>query len=419
MVGKTAVAQALGPFFRVVLGDPPPLQIAFWDGTSVGPEASDAVVRINRPEALRRILYTPNEVGLARAYVSGDLDIEGDFDVALDALLEAHPDEFRLGPKDWVQGLSAAARVGVLGRPLPAPAEEARLRGSLHGRLRDGQAVSHHYDVSNDFYRLVLGPSLAYSCARFVSPDDTLEGAQEAKFDNICRKLGLTPGDRLLDVGCGWGSMAIHAARHYGVDAVGITLSREQSELARKRVAEAGLTGRVEIRLEDYRELRGDRFDAISSIGMFEHVGKQRRKQYFTTLAGVLNQRGRLLNHAISTPGGAAYDRRSFMARYVFPDGELQDLGETAGAMEQAGLEVRDVESLREHYPMTLRRWIENLLARWDEAVALVGEPRARVWRLYMTGAARGFDTNQISIHQVLGVKPGPDGASGSPLVRV
>jgi cyclopropane-fatty-acyl-phospholipid synthase len=259
---------------------------------------------------------------------------------------------------------------------------------------------------------------MVYSCARFATLETSLEDAQTAKLDLVCRKLGLQPGMRLLDVGCGWGSMAMHAARHYGVEAVGITLAERQAELARKRVAEAGLTDRVEIRVQDYRELRGEQFDAISSIGMFEHVGRSRRQEYFDRLSAALRPRGRLLNHAISTPEGTRLDPKSLMARYVFPDGELQDVGDTIQAMQNSGLELRDVECLREHYPLTLRQWVANLERRWDEAVEMVGEARARVWRVYMTGSVLSFEGNEISVHQILGVKTPSDGNAAMPLTR-
>lgn len=417
-MASSSAAAALEPLFRGLLGDNPPVRFVVWDGSELGRADAPALIRVHRPDALRRILYSPNELGIARAYVAGDLDLEGDLDIALEALWSAHPDQFRIPPALWVKTVAGAARLGVLGRPLPPPAEEARLRGGRHSKRRDSAAVTHHYDVSNEFYRLVLGPSMTYSCARFTTPDDTLEAAQESKFDLVCRKLGLQPGMRLLDVGCGWGSMAIHAATRYGVEAVGITLSPAQADLARKRVAEVGVTGQVDIRVQDYRDLGGERFNAVSSIGMFEHVGHARRQQYFDVLAAALEPHGRLLNHAISTPGGAAYDKHSFINRYVFPDGELQDIGTTVEALEKSGLEARDVECLREHYPMTLRRWVDNLTAHWDEAVAEAGMARARIWRLYMTGAIRAFTTNEISVHQLLGVKPGADGSSAMPLTR-
>jgi cyclopropane-fatty-acyl-phospholipid synthase len=332
----------------------------------------------------------------------------------------AAPEDLLIGTRTMVRTLRGAVRLGVVGPPPPPPAEEAKLRGGRHSRERDAAAISHHYDVGNEFYRLVLGESMTYSCARFTRPDATLEEAQEAKYDVICRKLGLREGMRLLDVGCGWGGMAIHAARQYRVGAVGITLSEQQYDLARKRVAEAGLSDWIEIRLQDYRDVgaHGDSFDAISSIGMFEHVGKEQMAAYFSVLAGVLRPGGRLLNHAISTPEGVSFDRRSFTARYVFPDGELEDVADVVSAMEVVDLEVRDVESLREHYALTLRQWVSNLDAHWDEAVVLVGQVRARIWRLYMAAAVVGFELNVQSVHQVLGVKTVAGGASGMPLTR-
>jgi cyclopropane-fatty-acyl-phospholipid synthase len=266
---------------------------------------------------------------------------------------------------------------------------------------------------------LLLGETMTYSCAYFSSPEATLDQAQTAKYDLICRKLGLRPGMRLLDVGCGWGGMVMHAAEHFGVDAVGVTISRQQADLAAKRVADAGLADRAEIRLQDYRDLGSERFDAISSIGMFEHVGLSELRHYFAVLHGLLVPEGRLLNHGISRlPGPAGFGKRSFITRYVFPDGELHEVGSVITAMQSEGFEVRDVEALREHYARTLRTWVSNLEANWDEAVSLAGAARVRIWRLYLAGSAAGFEGGRINLHQVLAVSPDGDGGSGMPATR-
>jgi cyclopropane-fatty-acyl-phospholipid synthase len=421
-ITSRSAAAALAPLVHAVLGEDLPIEVRFWDGSRLGDPGGPATIVLRSPDAVRRILYSPNEVGFGRAYILGDADIEGDALAAMRQIAQSAPEDLRIGTRSLVRSLPRAVRLGILGRPLPRPAEEARLHGGRHTRERDAAAIAHHYDVGNDFYRLVLGDSMTYSCARFTSPADSLEAAQTAKYDLICRKLGLRPGMRLLDVGCGWGGMVMHAATSYQVAAVGVTLSDQQYELARKRVADAGLSDSVEIRLQDYRDVgtatAGERFDAVSSIGMFEHVGHAQMAAYFQVLAGVLSPGGRLLNHAISTPNGAQFDRRSFTARYVFPDGELQDVAAVAAAMEAVDLEVRDVESLREHYALTLRRWVANLEANWVAAVELVGPVRARIWKLYMLGAIVTFEMGDVAIHQVLAVKAFEDGTSGMPLTR-
>lgn len=412
-----------------------PVQLEVYDGSRAGPPDAPARVVIHRPEAFSRLLTRPGELGLARAYVAGDVDLEGDLFALLESLddLELRVDLRALPP------IVRALGPGAL-RPLPPPPEEARLSGRVHSKSRDRRAVTHHYDVSNEFYRLVLGPTLTYSCAVFGSPEDSLEVAQTNKYDLICRKLGLQAGQRLLDVGCGWGGMLLHAAGRYGVSGVGVTLSREQEELATKRVAEAGLAERIDIRLQDYRDVTDGPFDAISSIGMFEHVGRSRMEAYMRRLHDLLRPEGRLLNHAISRPGytqpdttrgrAVALGRRvltaagsrltsridsDFMQRYVFPDGELHEVGVVVSMLNETGFEVRHVENLREHYPLTLRRWVANLEAHWDEAVELVGAGRARVWRLYMAASAVNFERGNIEIHQVLAVRP-EGGRSGMPL---
>lgn len=412
-------ATALKPLLDELVGGDLRVRFEFWDGSALGPTDGTGTVVVRSPDALQRILWAPGELGFARAYVAGDLDPEGDLFEILRALQAAMPKR-RPSPRAFAAAALAARQLGLLQRPPPPPPGEARPKGRRHSRARDGRVVSHHYDVSNDFYRLVLGPSMTYSCARFVSDDMTLEAAQASKHELTSRKLGLhlRPEMRLLDVGCGWGSMAIHAASHHGATVVGVTISQAQADLARKRVVEAGVGDRVDIRVQDYRDVADGPFDAISSIGMFEHVGAERVAEYATSLRALLAPAGRLLNHAISSVGGSRIGRRSFIGRYIFPDAQLVDVGETVLALETAGFEVRDVESLREHYAKTLRAWIENLEDHWDEAVDLVGEPRARTWRLYMAGSVVGFDDGGTSVHQVLGVVPSSSRGSGMPPTR-
>jgi cyclopropane-fatty-acyl-phospholipid synthase len=305
--------------------------------------------------------------------------------------------------------------------PLPPapPREEVRRRTHLHTKRSDRRAISHHYDVGNDFYEIVLGPSTVYSCAYWPTPDATLEDAQRDKHELIARKLDLKPGGRLLDVGCGWGSMAIHAAREHGVSVVGVTLSHEQAAYARKRVADEGLTDRVEIRVQDYRDVADGPYDAISSVGMAEHVGSERYLEYARTLFALLKPGGRLLNHQIGRRprrDESAYEIDEFIDAYVFQDGELAPIGGTVTQLEAAGFEVRDVESIREHYALTLRRWVANLEADWPLAVRLTSPGRARVWRLYMAASAVAFERNRIGVNQVLAVRTPESGASGMPL---
>jgi cyclopropane-fatty-acyl-phospholipid synthase len=418
------VAEAMKPLIANLLGESPPVTIECWDGSTLGRTDTPNKLRLLSPVALRRFVWAPNELGLARAYVAGDIDIEGDiFSILALRDLIAPPNEdtsLNARRRDRMELLRVARRLGALGRPPKPPQPEVRLRGPLHSKSRDRSAVSHHYNVSNDFYRLMLGPTMTYSCAYYERDGASLEEAQEAKYELICRKLGLQPGMRLLDVGCGWGGMVMHAARHHDVTAVGITIASEQAEYAEKRVAQEGLADRIEIRLQDYREVDDGPFDAISSIGMFEHVGLSQLGRYFSMLESLLNERGRLLNHAISRPdpSRAGFAKNSFISRYVFPDGELQEVGGVVTAMHKHGLEVRDVESLREHYARTLRMWVANLERDWDRAVELVGQPRARIWRLYTAGSALSFEAGRINVHQVLGVKPESSGHSGVAATR-
>ncbi|MFF9212556.1 MULTISPECIES: class I SAM-dependent methyltransferase [unclassified Streptomyces] len=420
-------ALRLTRLFEQLLGVPLPVRIRAWDGSQAGPPGAPALVVRNR-RALRRLLFKPGELGLARAWVAGDLDIEGDLYTALDLLAgliwERGEDARTLGQALRDPAVRSAVRglVKLAGPPLPPapPAEEVRRhRGHLHTRRTDKKAISHHYDVGNDFYELVLGPSMVYSCAYWPEPGATLETTQRDKLELVCRKLDLKPGQRLLDVGCGWGSMALHAAREHGVSVVGITLSQEQAAYARKRAADEGLTDRIEIRVQDYRDVRDGPFDTISSIGMAEHVGADRYLEYAQDVYALLRPGGRLLNHQIARrpqSDESAYNVDAFIDAYVFPDGELQPIGTTVTLLERAGFEVRDVEAIREHYALTLRRWVANLEAGWDRAITLTSPGRARVWRLYMAASALSFERNRIGVNQVLAVKTPDPGTSGMPL---
>jgi cyclopropane-fatty-acyl-phospholipid synthase len=416
-------AAILGRVLESYLGPAPPVGLRCWDGSRWGDRSAPLQVEVRSPDAVRRMLWDPDELGLARAHVAGELDFDGSvFDLLdlRDRLVERDPDAgLGLTWRERAALVGAARRLGVLGRRPEPPPEEARLRGRLHTKSRDRAAVSHHYDVGNDFYRLVLGPSLTYSCALFPEASTTLEEAQQLKYEHVCAKLGLEPGQRLLDVGCGWGGMVLHAARHHGVRATGITISEQQAVLAQERVRAAGLEDLVEIRLQDYRDVDDGPYDAVSSIGMFEHVGMAQVRAYFDRLHRLLRPGGRLLNHAISRCSGEGpLDPDSFPGRYVFPDGHLHEVGRTVSAMQDLGLECRDVESLREHYGRTLRCWVANLEAGWERAVAEVGEPRARVWRLYMAGSAVAFEAHRLNVHQVLVVRVDEQGASHMPRTR-
>ena len=384
--------------------------LRFWDGSEVPPPptADDELTLVVRdPVALAYALRQPNELGFGRAWVTGALDVDGDLERGL-----ALRDRFgglRLSAADRLAALRAVARLGGVRLRGPAvPASEAPVgRGRRHSLDRDRVAVRHHYDVSNAFYRMVLGPTMVYSCAYFSSPDDKLEVAQTRKLETICRKLRLRAGDRLLDIGCGWGTLVLHAAREHGARAVGVTLSQPQAELARERIRAAGLSDRCEIRVADYREVDDGPYDKVSSVGMYEHVGRAQLGEYAGRVTRLLREGGLFLNHGIVRAQPRLWDKHSFIARYVFPDGELHPVGAVVDAMEQAGLEVRDDEALREHYALTLRRWVANLAANRDAAIAEAGTERERVWRLYMTGSAVAFEAGDISVHQVLAAKPG------------
>jgi cyclopropane-fatty-acyl-phospholipid synthase len=412
---------ALASVFQRVAGPDAPVEFEAFDGSSAGSAGSTVKITVKSPTAVAYLAQAPGALGLARAYVAGHLDIEGDMYTALARMANAQRLDSGLGEKlRLVRDLGGAK---VLLPRVPPPPQEVRvnrrwLTGRRHSKERDASAISHHYDVSNTFYEWVLGPSMAYTCACYPTENATLEQAQFNKFDLVARKIALQPGMRLLDVGCGWGGMVMHAAREYGVRALGVTLSAEQAEWAQRAIKEAGLSDLAEVRHMDYRDVPETDFDAISSIGLTEHIGKAQLPEYFAFLYGKLRPLGRLLNHCITRPDntGPTHVSDGFIYRYVFPDGELEGPGHLVSFMHDAGFEVRHEENLREHYGRTLAAWCANLEEHWDEAVAEVGEGTARVWRLYMAGSRLGFDRNQIQLHQILGVKLGPRGESGMPL---
>lgn len=433
MQDDQAVALRLAALFHRLTGLRPPLRIRAWDGSEAGPPDAPTLVVRDRA-ALRRLLRAPGELGLARAYVAGEIELEGD-------LYEALEQGFRLlhergGRSPHLSAVAALGAVreladlGVLGPSPELPPEEIRLRGVRHSITRDRAAISHHYDVGNDFYRLVLGPSMVYSCGYWTedAPDYGVTEAQRDKVDLVCRKLGLRPGMRLLDVGCGWGALVCHAAAHYGVEAVGITVSAEQAGYAKRRAADAGLQGLVEIRRRDYRQVADGPYDAVASVGMAEHVGLARYPGYAAALFRLLKPGGRVLNHQIATLHRPAPSvvrtitrvrpRRSFIDAYVFPDGQLAPLATTVGLLEDAGLEVRDVQALREHYATTLRAWVANLDREWAAAARLTSPARVRIWRLYLAASAVAFEAGRLGVDQVLAVRPLEDARSGMPATR-
>lgn len=396
--------------------DAVPIKFAAFDGSVAGNLEASNVLEIKSPLALRYIITHPGDLGIARAYITNHLDVRGDIHQTLVALRDyiKHPI-----PIDTLTKLAMAAGPTAIVRP-ELPIEEAPpryRRGLLHSLSRDKSAIAHHYDVSNDFYSRILGPTMVYSCAVFTSDQSSLEAAQIEKIDLICRKLELKPGMKLLDVGCGWGTLVLHAAKEYGVKAVGVTLSQNQVTLAKQRIAEANLENNIEIRLQDYREISESDFDAISSVGMSEHVGDSKLDLYFNQLHDRIKDQGRILNHCITRPHSEMRARTgSFIDRYIFPDGELTAPSRVTQALHNAGFELRHSENLREHYAKTLTKWCENLAANWDDAVAEVGINRVRIWNLYMTLCRIGFESNSIQVHQFLGVTNDESGVNCMPL---
>jgi cyclopropane-fatty-acyl-phospholipid synthase len=413
----TEIAEVLAPF----VGGALPVRLSAWDGSSAGPADAPHVV-LRSPRALRRLLRHPGELGAAQAYVTGELDVEGDLDAALTHVWDVAHERGLGGIRPTPAAVAAVVKVaksaGALGIPLPPPASQAVLKGRLHSLGRDKQAIHHHYDLSNEFYELILDPHMAYSCAYWTSddPDYTVEDAQRDKLDLVCRKLGLGPGMRLLDIGCGWGSMSLYAAEHLGAQVTGVTIAAEQKKFIDARIAERGLQDRVEIRLQDYRDVADNDFDAVVSLEMGEHVGQRNYRTYASVLHDRVRPGGRVLIQQMSRrgrhPGGGP-----FIESFIAPDMTMRPVGQTVDLLEEPGLEVRDVHSLREHYVRTVDAWYDMFEANWDRAVALVGEEVARVWRLYLVGGSMAFRDGRMGVDQILAVRP-DGGTSGLPPQR-
>jgi cyclopropane-fatty-acyl-phospholipid synthase len=398
---------------RVIARRSRDVAVRVFDGSRAGPPDAAVTFVVRSPRAFSYLATSSGEIGLARAYVAGDLDVEGDLHTALASMAGQ---DFQLPMREQLRLLRELGGIGLLRRP-PRPPQEVRLKGRLHSKARDRAAISHHYDVSNRFYEWLLGPSMTYTCAVYPSHTASLESAQFAKHDLVARKLGLRPGMRVLDVGCGWGGMVMHAAQHYGVRALGVTLSERQAEWAQKAIADAGLSELAEVRHLDYRDVEETQFDAVSSIGLTEHIGVKQLPAYFSFLYRRLRPGGRLLNHCITVPDNAGgVLPNGFISRYIFPDGELTGVGRIVSAMHDNGFEVRHEENLREHYALTTAAWAANLDSHWNESVAEVGLAKARTWRLYLAGVRIGFDRNTVQLHQVLGVRLHDDGRADMPL---
>jgi cyclopropane-fatty-acyl-phospholipid synthase len=413
------LALQLAALIELLTGSQLPVRLRAYDGSEAGPDGGLAV-QISSPTALRRIAWSPGELGIADAYVAGDIMVDGDL-MSLLRLLAATrqqhdgaagrrlPSAAALARAAWL-GLSAGA-VGL--RPAP-PAPRARVGGRMHSRARDSAVIAHHYDLSNEFYELLLDPAMCYSCGYWTSeePGYGLADAQRDKLDLVCGKLGLQPGMRLLDMGCGWGSLVHHAAAHYGAIVTGVTLSAQQAEYARRRVAAAGLDGRAEIRLADYRDINGETYDAIASIEMGEHVGESGYPAFAARLAGLLGPGARLLIQQMSR--ASVPDGGPFIASYIAPDMHLRPLSRTLTLLEHAGLEVLSVQGMREHYARTFQAWRETLDARFGEAAGLLGVQAARVWRLFLAGGGLAFELGTTGVDQIVAAKaPGPRGSTG------
>jgi len=405
--------------FSRLAGEQRNFTIKLWDGSIIDPapgEDSKFTLAIKSPEGLRRMFSSPDEVSLGEAYIYDDCDIEGDCERVFDLSDDILDREIDFGDKLRLAYL-------IMKLPKRERQQEGRhklvLSGKLHSKERDSRAVRYHYDVSNDFFATYLDRNMVYSCGYFRHPEEDIDIAQENKLDYICRKLYLKQGEKMLDIGCGWGALVIHAAKQYGVEAFGITLSKPQADYAKERIKREGLEDRCRVEVLDYRDVDGvDNYDKLVSVGMFEHVGGEMLAEYFTHAYNIVKPGGLFLNHGIAS-NELRPDRpgRSFSNYYVFPDGELLPINKTLSVAEDTGFEVRDVESLREHYAMTLRHWVRRLEANREKAIGFTDESTYRVWRLYMSGSAHGFDSGRLNVYQTLLVKSGRK-PGGLPLTR-
>jgi len=409
---RSGIAGQLADLARSVVGGELPVRIRAWDGSEAGPAGRPVLVLRDRT-ALRRVLWHPGELGVAQAYIAGEIDVEGDLAEALSRagilIRQAREAGIRPGGRQLLRAFAVAARLGGFGPRPPAPLGTARLSGTVHSRERDRAAVSYHYDLSNEFYKLLLDPSMAYSCAYWTSNDPgyTVADAQQDKLELICARLGLRPGMRLLDVGCGWGSLSLHAARHHGTRVTAVTLSEKQHQYVTGRVAALGLRDLIDVRLQDYRDVNSGPYDAAAAVEMGEHVGRNHYGDFASRLLRLLRPSGRLLIQQMSR-GHRAPSGGAFIAAYIASDMHMQPVGKTISALEQAGFEVCEVHAMREHYVPTILAWLATLEQRWTDVVELVGEPTGRVWRLYLAGAALAFAERRMGVDQILAVRPAP-----------
>ncbi|WP_237715257.1 SAM-dependent methyltransferase [Arthrobacter sp. TB 23] len=406
------IAGKLARILEPIVGGELPVHLRAWDGSTAGPE-DQPEVQINSANALRRLLWSPGELGAAQAYVTGEIDVPGSLEAALTHLWKVVASRDlsmpKLTPALVLQLTKLARELGVFGPPLPAPASQAKIKGRLHSLLRDREAISHHYDLSNAFYELILDDHMAYSCGYWRSDDQdyTLEDAQRDKLDQVCRKIGLDtmPGQRFLDVGCGWGSLSLFAAEHFGAKVTGVTISREQKAFIDQRIKERGLQDRVEIRLQDYRDVRDGPYDAVASLEMGEHVGEENYATYTSTLFRNVRPGGKVLIQQMSRhgkhPGGGP-----FIESFIAPDMHMRAVGDTVNLIENAGFEILGVEAMREHYVRTIDAWHDRFDANWDQAVEMMGEEVARVWRVYLVGAMMTFRDGRMGVDQILSQKP-------------